>query len=43
VGDIGLIKAYRADMHGNVQFNKSAMNFNMEMGKAGKRTIVEAE
>jgi acyl CoA:acetate/3-ketoacid CoA transferase alpha subunit len=42
-GDYSLIKALRADELGNVQFNKSARNFNQDMATAGKKCIVEVE
>lgn len=42
-GDFALIKAWRADTRGNVQFKGSAMNFNPDMAKAGKITVVEVE
>ncbi|PAV85769.1 hypothetical protein WR25_21837 [Diploscapter pachys] len=42
-GDYSLIKAWRADKLGNVQFRQSAGNFNNPMCKASKCTIVEVE
>ncbi|CAE7223211.1 oxct1, partial [Symbiodinium sp. KB8] len=42
-GDFALIKAWRADTRGNVQFKGSAMNFNPDMAKAGAITVVEVE
>lgn len=42
-GDFALIKAQRADELGNLQFYKSARNFNPPMCKAAKCTIVEVE
>ena len=42
-GDFAFIKAHRADEAGNVQFNKSARNFNPPMAKAGRTCIVEVE
>lgn len=42
-GDFGLVKAWRADPFGNLQFRGTAMNFNPECAKAGRYTIVEAE
>jgi 3-oxoacid CoA-transferase subunit A len=38
-----LIKGWRADEKGNVQFRKSARNFNPDAGSAGKICIVEVE
>ncbi|CAB3405375.1 unnamed protein product [Caenorhabditis bovis] len=42
-GDYALIKAWRADKLGNIQFRHSAGNFNNPMCKASKCTIVEVE
>jgi len=42
-GDFALIKAWRADKAGNIQFRKTARNFNEPMCTAGKITIVEVE
>ncbi|KAF8360361.1 hypothetical protein PRIPAC_87284, partial [Pristionchus pacificus] len=42
-GDYALIKAWRADKMGNIQFRHSAGNFNAPMCKAAKVTIVEVE
>ncbi|XP_048585642.1 succinyl-CoA:3-ketoacid coenzyme A transferase 1, mitochondrial [Nematostella vectensis] len=42
-GDYALIKAWKADKHGNLTFRKSARNFNAPMGKAAKVTIAEVE
>ncbi|CAD6196672.1 unnamed protein product [Caenorhabditis auriculariae] len=42
-GDFALIKAWRADKLGNIQFRQSAGNFNNPMCKASKCTIVEVE
>ena len=42
-GDYSLIRAWRADEKGNVQFRRSANNFNADCAKAGKICIVEAE
>uniref|UniRef100_A0A914WLG9 Succinyl-CoA:3-ketoacid-coenzyme A transferase n=1 Tax=Plectus sambesii TaxID=2011161 RepID=A0A914WLG9_9BILA len=41
--DYALIKAWRADTLGNIQFRKSAANFNSPMCRAAKTTIVEVE
>ncbi|KAL3268133.1 hypothetical protein HHI36_007260 [Cryptolaemus montrouzieri] len=43
VGDFALIKAWKADVQGNLIFHKSARNFNPTMAKAAKTTIVEVE
>ena len=40
-GDYALIKGWKADTSGNVLFHKSANNFNQDMAKAAKITIVE--
>ncbi len=41
--DVALIKAYKADSEGNLQFRKTARNFNQDMVKAAKVVIVETE
>ena len=43
VGDFAIIKAQKADRHGNLVFNKTARNFNAMMATAAKVTIVEVE
>ncbi|MDS1140981.1 CoA transferase subunit A [Pusillimonas sp. SM2304] len=43
VPDVSLVKAYRADRSGNLQFRKTARNFNPNVAMAGKITIVEVE
>ena len=43
LGDVALVKAWKADRNGNVVFRKTARNFNPLVAKAGKVTIVEAE
>ena len=43
VSDISLIKAYKADRHGNLQYRKSARNFNPDMARNGKRVFAEVE
>lgn len=40
-GDYALIKGWKADKAGNVIFRKTANNFNENMAKAAKTTIVE--
>lgn len=42
-GDVALIKAWRADELGNLQFRGSAQNFNGVMAKAANVTIAEVE
>ena len=42
-GDVGLIKAFRADKYGNLQFRSTAQNFNPDCAKAARFTIVEVE
>ncbi len=41
--DLAILKAWRADPHGNLQFRKTARNFNPVMATAAKVTVVEAE
>jgi 3-oxoacid CoA-transferase subunit A len=41
--DLAIIKAWRADTHGNLQFRKTARNFNPVMATASDVTVVEAE
>ncbi|MEO6255621.1 MAG: CoA transferase subunit A [Sphingomicrobium sp.] len=41
--DLAIIKAWRADPAGNLQFRKTARNFNPIMATAAKVTVVEAE
>jgi 3-oxoacid CoA-transferase subunit A len=43
VPDVSLVKAYLADQSGNLQFRKTARNFNPNVAMAGKVTIVEVE
>ena len=40
--DFALIKARRADAHGNLVYNKTARNFSPLMAMAGRTTIVQA-
>lgn len=42
-GDFALIKAWRADKKGNLQFKYTAQNFNPAMATAARITIVEVE
>lgn len=41
--DFSLVRAYRADTLGNLQYNKTAQNFNPLMAAAGCVTIAEVE
>jgi len=41
--DVSLIKAWRADRHGNLIYRKTARNFNPAMATAAELTIVEVE
>ncbi|XP_063621342.1 succinyl-CoA:3-ketoacid coenzyme A transferase 1, mitochondrial [Cydia splendana] len=43
VGDFALVKAWKADKHGNLIFRKSARNFNPAMCRAARITIAEVE
>jgi 3-oxoacid CoA-transferase subunit A len=43
VPDISLVKAYLADKSGNLQFRKTARNFNPNVAMAGQVTVVEVE
>ena len=42
-GDYSLIKGWRADEKGNIQFRKSARHFNPDISPAGKICIAEVE
>ena len=42
-GDFSLVKGWRADESGNVQFRKAARNFNPAVATAGCTCIVEVE
>lgn len=41
--DVSLVRAWKADTHGNLVFRKTARNFNPMMAAAGKVTIAEVE
>jgi 3-oxoacid CoA-transferase subunit A len=41
--DLAIVKAWRADTVGNLQFRKTARNFNPVMATAAEVTVVEAE
>jgi 3-oxoacid CoA-transferase subunit A len=43
VGDLSIIKAWKADTDGNLVFRKTARNFNPPMATAGKICVVETE
>jgi 3-oxoacid CoA-transferase subunit A len=43
LADVSLVKAWRGDPYGNLQFRKTARNFNPMMATAGKVTIVEVD
>jgi len=41
--DLAIVKAWRADSAGNLQFRKTARNFNPVMATAAETTVVEVE
>lgn len=41
--DLAIVKAWRADPEGNLQFRKTARNFNPVMATAARVTVAEAE
>lgn len=41
--DLSIVKGWRADESGNLQFRKTARNFNFPMATAGKICVVEVE
>lgn len=43
IADLSIVKAWRADERGNLQFRKTARNFNPMMATAGKVTVVEVD
>jgi 3-oxoacid CoA-transferase subunit A len=43
VADISLVKAWKADTHGNLVYRRTARNFNPNAATCGKITIAEAE
>ena len=43
VADLSIVKAWKADERGNLQFRKTARNFNPMMATAGKACVVEVE
>jgi 3-oxoacid CoA-transferase len=42
-GDFSLVRAWRADEFGNLQFRKATQNFNRDAATAGKICIAEVE
>jgi 3-oxoacid CoA-transferase len=42
-GDVALIKAHKADKHGNIVFHRTARNFNPQAAQAAKICIAEVE
>ena len=43
VADVALVKAWKADPHGNLIYRKTARNFNPNAATCGKITVAEAE
>ncbi len=43
VADLSIVKAWKADERGNLEFRKTARNFNPMMATAGKACVVEVE
>jgi len=43
VADVALVKAWKADTHGNLVYRRTARNFNPNAATCGKITIAEAE
>src|SRR5580704_3563367 len=41
--DVALVKAWKADTHGNLVYRRTARNFNPQAAACGKVTIAEAE
>jgi 3-oxoacid CoA-transferase subunit A len=41
--DLALVKAWKADLHGNLIYRRTARNFNPPAATCGKITIAEAE
>lgn len=41
--DVALVKAWKADLHGNLIYRRTARNFNPNAASCGKLTIAEAE
>ena len=43
MADLAIVKAWRADTVGNLQFRKTARNFNVPAATCGRMTVVEVE
>ena len=43
VADLALVKAWKADLHGNLVYRRTARNFNPNAASCGKVTVAEAE
>jgi 3-oxoacid CoA-transferase subunit A len=41
--DLALVKAWKADLHGNLIYRRTARNFNPNAATCGKITVAEAE
>ena len=41
--DVALVKAWKADLHGNLIYRRTARNFNPHAATCGKITVAEAE
>jgi 3-oxoacid CoA-transferase subunit A len=41
--DVALVKAWKADLHGNLIYRRTARNFNPNAATCGKTTVAEAE
>ncbi|MGD0914753.1 MAG: CoA-transferase, partial [Terracidiphilus sp.] len=41
--DLALVKAWKADTHGNLIYRRTARNFNPDAATSGKITVAEAE
>ncbi len=41
--DVALVKAWKADLHGNLMYRRTARNFNPPAATCGKITVAEAE
>ena len=41
--DVALVKAWKADLHGNLIYRRTARNFNPHVATCGKITVAEAE
>src|SRR5450631_2877711 len=41
--DVALVKAWKADLHGNLAYRRTARNFNPQAATCGKITVAEAE